>query len=687
MKIDFVELCGFRGFRDRLRIDFAPGFTVITGRNGVGKSTLCDAIEFAITGDIDKYRVEKAARENLADYLWWRGEGSSREHYVTVGFSDGEGHDLVISRTRESGPSLSVPEIERALCIPGGKPDKALEQVCRTSIVRDEWIASLSLDLTERERFDLVRAALGAVSGPDYAGRAADTLKAADAARAEAEADYEEAHARLNRALTELAETRDIARQAGDVAGALSTLAAQVPELPTDVTDAIAAARSWLTDRRMRLNGLARAVEEAREISAERAVVESSAFQAEKTTATQAVASLEAECQTVLGELSEARARLAAEEETDTLAASLAALVDHGGRLGLHDGRCPLCDAVRNAAQFEAGIAAARARLGELGRRLTEARRRVTELEAGMRAATTRLRAAQANLSQVSAREQRLAAREAAHLDIFSQYQLDFALTRDPRALEAELVVERGRIVDLERSILTLDASRAVDRVADLEARVESLRTVLDAAAERVAKWERAAASARNIDHAVKRTNAEIIEERLAVISPLLNELYQRLRPHAEWRSIEYSIRGDVRRFLSLKVGNNLNPQFVFSSGQRRAAGLAFLLSVHLARSWCRWNTLILDDPVQHIDDYRALHLVEVLTALRQGGRQIVCAVEDASLADLLTRRLRSMPDSPGRRFDLDIDKDGSAGIVRRTDVHSMPVGILRGASEASEAV
>lgn len=40
MRLDFVEICGFRGFRDVARITFGRGFTVITGRNGVGKSTV-----------------------------------------------------------------------------------------------------------------------------------------------------------------------------------------------------------------------------------------------------------------------------------------------------------------------------------------------------------------------------------------------------------------------------------------------------------------------------------------------------------------------------------------------------------------------------------------------------------------------------------------------------------------------
>ena len=40
MRLDYLELCGFRGFLERQRVDFGTGFTVICGRNGVGKSTL-----------------------------------------------------------------------------------------------------------------------------------------------------------------------------------------------------------------------------------------------------------------------------------------------------------------------------------------------------------------------------------------------------------------------------------------------------------------------------------------------------------------------------------------------------------------------------------------------------------------------------------------------------------------------
>src|SRR5205807_6781435 len=123
--------------------------------------------------------------------------------------------------------------------------------------------------------------------------------------------------------------------------------------------------------------------------------------------------------------------------------------------------------------------------------------------------------------------------------------------------------------------------------------------------------------------------------------------------PHTDWTDIDIDFGGRVRGSLNFSVGNGRNPQFLFSSGERRAAGLAFLLAVHLSRPWCRWQSLLLDDPVQHVDDYRALNLVEVLAAIRRSHRQIVVAVEDAALADLLCRRLRSASGDIGRIFDL----------------------------------
>ena len=153
---------------------------------------------------------------------------------------------------------------------------------------------------------------------------------------------------------------------------------------------------------------------------------------------------------------------------------------------------------------------------------------------------------------------------------------------------------------------------------------------------------------------------------------------YQRLRPHADWTEIESDFGGRVRGSLNFTVGDGYNVQFLFSSGQRRAAGLAFFLAMHLSRRWCQWKSLLLDDPVQHIDDYRALNLVEVLAAIRRDKRQIIVAIEDVALADLLCRRLRSSIGESGKRFELSTSITGTSQIATVHDIYPMPREILR---------
>ena len=160
-------------FGIKFRIDFATGFTVLTGRNGVGKSTIFDAIEYAISGTMRKYRVDKSGTDRLEDYIWWRGDGAAHSSYVRVGFVDEEGASHVMYRNR-TGEATSSQAIEAALCTSNGKPANALRHMCQTSIIRDELITSLSFDLSEGERFSLVYDAQGVVDGPDYTRRAQD---------------------------------------------------------------------------------------------------------------------------------------------------------------------------------------------------------------------------------------------------------------------------------------------------------------------------------------------------------------------------------------------------------------------------------------------------------------------------------------------------------------------------------
>jgi len=678
MKLGYVELCGFRGFRDKVRVNFGPGFTVLTGRNGVGKSTICDAIEYAILGDISKYPIESAGRETVKDYIWWRGKRPPKSHYVILSFVDETGKEFTITRSREGGVDKTDGEIEAALC-GSGAPDDPLRQICRTSLIRDEWISGLSLDLTETQRFDFVRAALGSVVGSELATKAKSVVGAAESACETAEKTYDLTRSRLADVLAELSKANDVAARNPNVASAIAVVDAAVPSDAGDLARRIDIARQDLPSRHRRLEGMSAAVFEGRELEAYRASMNSLEAVKEREQAKAKLGEAQTARDTAQAEVDKANQAYEVVAKANEVAASLSSLITHGQALGLYEGHyCPLCAAERTDIEFAEGLAAARKRMTDLGAEVNAAAETLNLAKAGLSQAEGAVSAAAATWARYEGQERTLRLREERHIETFERYQIKPAYASDPDELERQALVERDELVELERALNALEASRAVDAVASTEARANALRRDLDVAADELARAQKAVDFAKSLERNVRRSATELVDERLALISPLLNELYQRLRPHADWRSIEYSVRGDVRKFLSLRVGDNLNPQFVFSSGQRRAAGLAFLLSVYLARPWARWQSLILDDPVQHIDDFRALHLVEVLSSLRQAGRQVVIAVEDEALADLLCRRLLSTDEQIGRRYVIDYGEQGAADVASKQDVAPMATGVLR---------
>jgi chromosome segregation protein len=681
VRIAYVEICGFRGFRDRARIEVPHGFLVVTGRNGSGKSTICDAVEFALTGTIGKYATEKGGKESLADYIWWRGESAVREPYVSVGFSDDVGPLIEVSRYREKVTIEKLRQLEDALCEPTSKPPDALQHLCQTSIIRDELIAATSLDLTDPARFEFVRSALGAIGQGDLLGKVRKAAAVAQVTLANAEKEAEISGSRMRITLAELADARTAASHATDIESAVSQLRALLGEQGNQVEQVLSAARQYVTRRRAAMQRVGALSERIGQLEKLRLQTSGADFEARRASAIAQHEAAKREHQILAEQLTQAEARLTRERETHSSAGSISALLEGGERLGLDHGHCPLCQTSRSEEQYSKALDSLRERLKSMSASLAEATARVAELRPKESEARANLQKATAETEDC---DRLIKAMETQASEALAEWQAladDETELPDARTLLSRVAAEREKLVEAERNILVLEASQAIDRVSQLGALVNTIRADVDLVGNRVAAAQSAVQALEVAEKSVRRVNAEMVDERLASISPLLSELYYRLRPHQNWREIDYAIRGDVRRFLSLRVGDGLNPQFMFSSGQRRAAGLAFLLAVHLSRPWCKWRTVLLDDPVQHIDDFRALQLVEVLSALRKDTRQVICAIEDPALADVLCRRLRSTPESSGARLELEYDPAAGCRVVRQETIRPFPSTILQSAA------
>lgn len=277
MRLAFIEVAGFRGFKQKARFELPAGFAVLTGRNGAGKSTVLDAVDFALTGTINKYAVTGAKGGGLDEHIWWVGEGTAEDYYVTLGFVDDDNQLSVITRSREKGLGTAHEEIERKLCEGHSPVQNWAETLIRTSLIRDETIAALSLDLPEQARFANVRAAIGGLAGPDYTERTSALVRSANSAKVQQEQRSIEFQTELGRALTALTEARSVAERQTDIGEAEQIIKNLAPDVANAQGDRAALIRRYVAERKQSISELEAALTVAENLHNERVYFESEA--------------------------------------------------------------------------------------------------------------------------------------------------------------------------------------------------------------------------------------------------------------------------------------------------------------------------------------------------------------------------------------------------------------------------
>jgi len=604
-----------------------------------------------LTGTLERYQEESERGEKILDYLWWRGKPAVLNHSVVVEFEEEDGSTFTIGRVEDS--DATPKEIAR-LCYGHLAPPDWVRQLCLTTIIRDETIAKLSTDQPERERYEFVLKAIGLASSVAVERNTSEIAKYLTTIEAEARNLYEQRRQAVESSTFELSRARILAAKASEESiTRLRQIYRQELENPlVDLSDLTKTIAQRIAHARERIEVLTKLKERKDSLDQQKQRLESPGHQEQ-------VRSLEVQRDQAQKNVDAARERRDAlkrargEQEADApLLTSLALLREHGARVGLQDGKCPLCGSAVSPENFSGHVHVLDETVHRGNATLAGLVREESQRDREYEAARLELNKVTTAISDASSLgetiEKQLAALEKEAQNIGSR--LDVALLND------EIARVGANVTALNEDLTVVEAYAAVHRVTELTELLKGAQQSAESAEKQLSTILRARATTQEVADAAKRVSNEIVRERLAFLKPLFIELCDRIRPHTEWPEIDFLLRGDVRPFLSFMIGESMNPRFVFSSGQRRALGLAFLLTVHMSRGWCKLETLVLDDPIQHVDDYRALHLVETLAGLRMLGRQIVCTVEDPALADLLCRRLRSSSNDEGMRIDLEYE-------------------------------
>jgi ABC-type cobalamin/Fe3+-siderophores transport system ATPase subunit len=91
------------------------------------------------------------------------------------------------------------------------------------------------------------------------------------------------------------------------------------------------------------------------------------------------------------------------------------------------------------------------------------------------------------------------------------------------------------------------------------------------------------------------------------------------------------------------------DPRFFLSNAQGNVLAIAIFLSLAAKRTWCRMDTLLMDDPVQHLDDLDAVALLDAIREAAMGRfgtrKQVVVSTCDRNLYLLMLRKFRALQD------------------------------------------
>lgn len=124
----------------------------------------------------------------------------------------------------------------------------------------------------------------------------------------------------------------------------------------------------------------------------------------------------------------------------------------------------------------------------------------------------------------------------------------------------------------------------------------------------------------------------------------LFNQIYHSLNPHRRFKDINFKVDVSYN-----KVGINFNatdstlnarPEFLFSSAQLNTFGVSMFLSMALRQNWLNLDTVLLDDPIQNLDDINVLSLIDLIRGLLDlKSKQVILSTHDERFYNLVKRK------------------------------------------------
>jgi hypothetical protein len=219
---------------------------------------------------------------------------------------------------------------------------------------------------------------------------------------------------------------------------------------------------------------------------------------------------------------------------------------------------------------------------------------------------------------------------------------LDNFLARGKVALDEVARGAAAASVAATSAVLRRERSSQLPR---MRAEVTAADGHLQQLKDRLASLQARADKAKGLAGAAGQAHVSVVRHRFDVLQPVAADIYARLDPHPAFTDLQFASRyfrakGSTRAVVVDPLMDvTADPNLVMSSAQANIVALAMFLAIGWASRHTGLPFLLLDDPLQSMDDVNVLGFADLARLLRH-DRQLIVATHERRYASLLERKL-----------------------------------------------
>ncbi len=339
-----------------------------------------------------------------------------------------------------------------------------------------------------------------------------------------------------------------------------------------------------------------------------------------------------------------------AEQERRLAATSLKRMADEFSERHLSPDNPESCQ------ELELGAEKARSTVAELEQKVSQLSAKAQEAEACVGSAQADLRKAERRLASLQEQEQSLAKRRQEFEDMCAELHVE--LKRLPGSMTRKEEDARKRLQELDDLDNLRESLRQFARMDELADQLKTMgkdEQTLVVSHQKAGEREKAVEGWCKKLGALERTvgaNQEAaVGEYLRKLNPAVQCIYKRLSPHAIFGDIEVVVDANHQRLDVRAVHQNpdangkqiqVEPTLFFSDAQLNVLAISVFLAGALSQQWSGLTALIIDDPIQQMDDFNAYAFLDLVRGLAH-ERQFVIFTCNVDFYALAVEKLRCM--------------------------------------------